>query len=190
MSNRFTNMADVHIAIISGRNLDDLQEKVGVEGITYAGCHGLEILHPDGQRYSHSIPQGYKDRLELLMKDLKSEVERNGAWVEDKGLLVAWHYREVGLRHRADLVFRAKEIYARHKFEILTVSKRLENCPPLGFNRGDCCIHILRWVLGLMVLGGLKVVNVPGACLAWTGRRGSASSTPATRRRTSSPSRG
>ena len=39
---------------------------------------------------------------------------------------------------------RAEAVYARHDFQTLTVSKRLENHPPEGFNRGDSCIHILR----------------------------------------------
>ena len=35
-----------------------------------------------------------RDRLVLLIKDLKAEAARVvGAWVEDKGLLVALHYR-------------------------------------------------------------------------------------------------
>ena len=68
--------------------------KVGVDGITYAGNHGLEIMHPDGHVYSHSIPQDYRDRLVHLIRDLREEAARVvGAWVEDKGLLVALHYR-------------------------------------------------------------------------------------------------
>ena len=36
----------------------------------------------------------HRDRLVLLIKDLKAEAARVvGAWVEDKGLLVALHYR-------------------------------------------------------------------------------------------------
>ena len=31
--------------------------KVGVDGLTYAGCHGLKIIHPDGQRYIHHVEQ-------------------------------------------------------------------------------------------------------------------------------------
>jgi len=61
---------------------------VGVEGLTYAGCQGLKIIHPDGQRYIHHVEQEYKDRLQKLEEDLKSTVERNGAWVEPKDLLV------------------------------------------------------------------------------------------------------
>ena len=36
----------------------------------------------------------HRDRLVMLIKDLKAEAARVvGAWVEDKGLLVALHYR-------------------------------------------------------------------------------------------------
>ena len=62
--------------------------------MTYAGNHGLEILHPDGQKYSHEVPQDYSARLHNLKKDLEAEANQvEGAWVEDKGLLVALHYR-------------------------------------------------------------------------------------------------
>lgn len=50
--------SDCKITVISGRNILDLQTKVGVDGITYAGNHGLEILHPDGTRFTHPMPLG------------------------------------------------------------------------------------------------------------------------------------
>ena len=53
--------SDCKITVISGRNIGDLQRKVGVEGITYAGNHGLEILHPDGTRFTHPMPVGYNN---------------------------------------------------------------------------------------------------------------------------------
>jgi hypothetical protein len=37
---------------------------------------------------SSNRPQEYKDRLLRLEEDLKETVERNGAWVEHKDLLV------------------------------------------------------------------------------------------------------
>ncbi len=57
MLERLAKFPDVHVAIISGRQLDDLQRKVGVEGLTYAGNHGLEIKHPDNQKFSYGVPQ-------------------------------------------------------------------------------------------------------------------------------------
>lgn len=106
-------------------------------------------MHSDGQRYQHTIPQDYKDRLELLEAELNAHVAQHGAWVEHKNLLVAWHYREVEKEFKTTLMAKAKEIYAKHNFDLLTVSKRFENAPPLGWDRGDSCIHLLKWIFGL-----------------------------------------
>ena len=64
-----------------------------MEGISYAANHGLNIRHPDGHTYNHSIPDDYKLRLTALNSELKQKVQKHGAWVELKDLLVAWHYR-------------------------------------------------------------------------------------------------
>lgn len=152
-------MTDVDVVVISGRELQDLRRKVGVEGLTYAGCHGLHVMHADGQTYHHTIPQDYQDRLQLLEADLKAQVECDGAWVEHKNLLVAWHYRELAKDKKLALMAKAKEIYARHNFDVLTVSKRFENVPPMGWDRGDSCIHILKWMFGLDWEDRVKVVG-------------------------------
>ena len=62
---RLSNISDCKITVISGRSIVELQQKVGVEGITYAGNHGLEILHPDGTRFNHPMPVGYYCRCKI-----------------------------------------------------------------------------------------------------------------------------
>ena len=47
---RLANLSDVFVGIISGRGVNNVKEMVGIEGITYAGNHGLEIIHPDGSK--------------------------------------------------------------------------------------------------------------------------------------------
>ena len=47
---RLARMPDVFVAIISGRGVNNVKQMVGIEGITYAGNHGLEIIHPDGTK--------------------------------------------------------------------------------------------------------------------------------------------
>merc|ERR1719300_338909 len=141
--------SDCKITVISGRNILDLQTKVGVDGITYAGNHGLEILHPDGTRFTHPMPLGFKERLFKLEKDLRDNCTHDGAWVEPKGLLVAWHYRGVPREKREELLEKAAGIYREHNFDFFNVSKRLENIPPLGWDRGRSSIHILRSLFGI-----------------------------------------
>ena len=54
---RLANLTDVHVVVISGRELEDLRKKVGVDGLTYAANHGLHVMHADGQMVQHTIPQ-------------------------------------------------------------------------------------------------------------------------------------
>ena len=82
---RLSQFSDCKITVISGRNIEDLQRKVGVPGITYAGNHGLEIVHPDGTRFTHPMPGGYKERLHMLELELTEKCTSDGAWVEPKG---------------------------------------------------------------------------------------------------------
>ena len=33
-----------------GRSIPDIRNKVGINNITYAGNHGIDIVHPDGSK--------------------------------------------------------------------------------------------------------------------------------------------
>lgn len=73
---RLSNMSDVYIAIISGRNVNNVKSMVGIEGITYAGNHGLEILHPDGSKFVHPMPAELEDKVASLMQTLQEQVRK------------------------------------------------------------------------------------------------------------------
>ncbi|KAG5896540.1 hypothetical protein JTB14_030744 [Gonioctena quinquepunctata] len=97
---RLSNVSDVYIAIVSGRNVNNVKEMVGIEGITYAGNHGLEILHPDGTKFVHPMPTEFHDKVGELMRQLQEKVCRHGAWVENKGALLTFHFRETPVNLR------------------------------------------------------------------------------------------
>ena len=96
----------------------------------------------------------------MLKADLEANVACHGAWVEHKDLLVAWHYREVEKSLKTTLMAKAKEIYSKHDFKVLPISKRFENEPPMGWDRGDSCIHILKWIFGLDWEERVKVCKI------------------------------
>lgn len=48
--------------------------QVGINSITYAGNHGLEILHPDGSRFVHPMPIEFEDKVRGLLKQLQEHV--------------------------------------------------------------------------------------------------------------------
>jgi trehalose 6-phosphate phosphatase len=66
------------VACVSGRAGLDARKLVGVDGIEYVGNHGLE-LHPDARTLATAIAR-FRDAV--------------GLPVEDKGISLAYHYRE------------------------------------------------------------------------------------------------
>lgn len=86
----------VTLGIISGRALEDLRERVGINGIIYAGNHGLEIKGP-GITYVNSMAKRTKPLLHSLGQNIGTKLaDIKGAIIEDKGLTLSLHYRLVG----------------------------------------------------------------------------------------------
>ena len=69
-------MPDVFVAVISGRSVTNVQEMVGIKGITYAGNHGLEIIHPDGTKFTHPMPREMEDKVGVLLEELQQECRK------------------------------------------------------------------------------------------------------------------
>lgn len=83
------------LAIVSGRDLADLKERVGVDGVWYAGSHGFDLTAPGGgethlEEAMALVPQ--LDAAEALLADAARAIE--GAWVERKRFALALHYRQ------------------------------------------------------------------------------------------------
>ena len=83
------------LGIISGRALADIKEKVGISGIIYAGNHGLEIEGP-GISFVSPLAEEFKPILRLMHYVLSQALGAiKGVMVEDKGLTLSVHYRQV-----------------------------------------------------------------------------------------------
>lgn len=123
---------------------------VGIESITYAGNHGLEILHPDGTKFTHPMPVQYEEEISFLIHRLQEEVCHDGAWVENKGVLLTYHYREVTEEAvREKLMARAKEIIEASGFKCFPALCALEAKPPVEWDKGRAAIYILRTAFGV-----------------------------------------
>ncbi|KAL0831094.1 hypothetical protein ABMA28_001967 [Loxostege sticticalis] len=155
---RLSNMSDVYIAIISGRNVDNVKNMVGIEGITYAGNHGLEILHPDGSKFVHPMPMECQDKVVELLKSLQEQVCRDGAWVENKGALLTFHFRETPLAKRAELEAKARELIAAAGFTPAPAHCAIEARPPVEWDKGRASIYILRTAFGLDWCERIRVI--------------------------------
>jgi trehalose 6-phosphate phosphatase len=93
----------VGVAVVSGRALSDIKNKVGIEGITYVGNHGIEIEGP-WLKFVHPAAEA----LRPIMRHLHSTLSKalagfEGALVEDKGLTLTVHYRLVAEERVSEL---------------------------------------------------------------------------------------
>jgi trehalose 6-phosphate phosphatase len=86
---------DITIAIISGRNRSELQTIVDIPGLIYAGNHGLEISGP-GFVFVEPTAAACRDALQALSVELRARLAGiPGTVVEDKGLTIGVHDRQV-----------------------------------------------------------------------------------------------
>ncbi|XP_035915570.1 alpha,alpha-trehalose-phosphate synthase [UDP-forming] [Anopheles stephensi] len=155
---RLSNHSDVYIAIISGRNVENVKQMVGIEGITYAGNHGLEILHPDGSKFVHPMPIEYEDKVSGLLKSLQDSVCGDGAWVENKGPLLTYHYRETPAELRPAMVEKARQLIIKFGFRAAEAHCAIEAKPPVQWNKGRASIYILRTAFGVDWSERIKII--------------------------------
>src|SRR5713101_3770575 len=86
--------ARVPVAILSGRDLDDVRRRVDLDGIVYAGSHGFDIAGPRGLR--KQVATECLPKLDIAEKELHEALDGiPGARVERKHFSIAVHYRNV-----------------------------------------------------------------------------------------------
>ena len=126
------------VGIVSGRQRADLQMRVGVPDLIYAGNHGLEISGP-GFIFIEPTAVGYREKLQDFAKDLASRLKPiEGAWVEDKGLTLSVHWRKVAPDKSEELrrIVHAALENTSHPFLLTMGDKVYEIRPRVDWDKG------------------------------------------------------
>lgn len=148
---RLTKLRRARVAIVSGRALVDVREKVGVEGLIYVGNHGLEIQDPSGRVWVHPQARRTETLMRRLARLLAKEVrDYPGVFVEDKGVTLSVHYRLLPrYLSPAPLHQRIRQLLIgeRHRVRLTTGKKVWEIRPKLKWNKG----YAMRRLLGAKV---------------------------------------
>jgi trehalose-phosphatase len=126
---RLARAPSVSLAIVSGRPIEDLVPRLGLEQVFLAGSAGLETLDPGGQRVLHVPPdRALPANLEPLMQEWCARFQ--GAWLEPKGPAFSLHFRAVepglqaafcsGVRRRlAPLAEQVRLVLGKKAFDVL-----------------------------------------------------------------------
>ena len=131
------------VAVISGRALDDLIRRLPLPLIFGGNC-GLAIQGP-AFRFEHPEARRLQPQLAKICKHIIPAIAQwQGAWVEDKTLTAAVHYRHVDKAERYALIRAVRKcVFAHdHLFGLWTGREAIEIHPRVAWDKGAC----LRWI--------------------------------------------
>ena len=146
----------ISVGIVSGRSLAELKAMVGIEGIYYAGNHGLEIEGP-GLKFVSPAAQTAQAEIKELVGQLSAKlVDIGGVIIEDKGLSLSVHYRLV----EEDEEEQVAEIFTRitsppldaGKIKVTSGKRVWEVRPPIDWHKGKAVEAIVQEIKVLLNL--------------------------------------
>jgi trehalose 6-phosphate phosphatase len=129
---------DVHVAVVSGRALADLRHRVGLPDVTYVGNHGLELA-VDGAVTVHPEAERVRPTMQRLARALARRFRAvPGARLEDKGVTLTAHVREVAPDDRQPVVdaVAAAANAASHPLRVVPGKASLELRPRIDWDKG------------------------------------------------------
>lgn len=132
------------VAILSGRDLDDVRQRVNVSAITYAGSHGFDIAGPGGLR--KEVATEFLAKLDMAESELAKQLAGiPGARVERKRFSIAAHYRQVNENNVPRLQRIVSEVAARHPdLRKMEGKKVYELLPDTNWDKGKAVLWLLE----------------------------------------------
>lgn len=135
------------VGIISGRSLADIKALIGLEGLAYAGNHGLEAEYCK-ESFVHPVAA---KALPLLKKLYHQLVEKlagiDGVILEDKEFSLSVHYRLVAKSEVEKVKALFKEVIETSenegKVRVTEGKKVIEVRPPVDWDKGKA----IEWLL-------------------------------------------
>jgi trehalose 6-phosphate phosphatase len=150
------------VGIISGRSMKDLKSMVSIDGVYYAGNHGLEIEGPH-LRYINESAQADQSLMKKLAGEMSLALEHiSGVIIEDKGLGLSVHYRLVSPEDEYTVVdtFRriTRHLMDRGEIRVTSGKKVYEVRPPIDWHKGKAVEAIVREIKAALDLDNLLTI--------------------------------
>lgn len=136
--------ANCPVAVLSGRDLADVTERVGLPGIWYAGSHGFELTAPDGTHHQNDEAAAAIPVLEQAAAQLREQFGSiPGVVVEHKRFGVAVHYRNAPRDRVGAVAAVVRAAGQRDALRVTTGREVIELRPDIDWDKGKT----LRWVI-------------------------------------------
>jgi trehalose 6-phosphate phosphatase len=136
------------VAIVSGRDLPDVQRLVDIDAVFYAGSHGFDIAGPKGLGLRSEQGREFLPILDQAEQELHDLLDSfNGVVVERKRFSLATHYRLADDRTIAAVGQAVKQVAARHpELRERHGKKVIELQPDIEWDKGKAVIRLLEVV--------------------------------------------
>jgi trehalose-phosphatase len=129
--------AQCPVAVLSGRDLADLRDRVDIPGIWYAGSHGFELIGPDGTRHDNDDAAAAIPALESAAATLRDALaDVSGVLVEHKRYAVAVHCRNAAPERTGELVATVRATADDFGLRVTTGRKVIELRPDIDWDKG------------------------------------------------------
>jgi len=136
--------AQCPVAVLSGRDLADVRQRIGLPGIWYAGSHGFELTGPDGAHHENAEAAASIPVLERASAELADQLGHiPGVVVEHKRFGVAVHYRNAAPDRIGEVAAAVRRAGQRTALRVTTGREVIELRPDVDWDKGKT----LRWVL-------------------------------------------
>ena len=134
------------VAIISGRDLGDVQRMVGIKDIAYAGSHGFDIAGPGGKYRNQKMGERFLPTLKRAERELRQAVsDIPGAKIEHKRFAIAVHYRQVRSADVNTLKGRFENTLSHYpELRESTGKKVIELRPNVDWDKGKALLYLLE----------------------------------------------
>jgi trehalose 6-phosphate phosphatase len=133
------------VAVISGRSMADVEQRVGLPQLTYSGNHGLEIRGPEVV-FAEPTALALIPRLGKLVRTLEAGLSgMNGTRVENKSVSASVHYRKAQKGDRSEIRRIVAESVEpmQDLFQISEGLEVLDIRPRVKWNKGSAARRIL-----------------------------------------------
>jgi trehalose-phosphatase len=135
------------VAVISGRDLKDVQSLVGLDNLYFAGSHGFDIAGPKGHHLEHQSGKQFLPALDRAEKSLRDRLEKKiqGIQVERKKFSIAVHYRRAAegtVREVEGVVDQVQE--ESGQLRKTSGKKIFELQPDIDWNKGKALLWLLE----------------------------------------------
>lgn len=132
------------VAIISGRTRSTIEKMVGIEGLIYAGSHGLDIAG-DGMKMLHPEADQYISLMDDIHADLQSELgDIPGIFIKNKVYTVAVHTRLVPNESIKQIEDKIKNVVNNSEaLKLISGNMVHEIMPFIEWDKGQA----IRWIM-------------------------------------------